>query len=193
MIFRDLEWCFNTFFSFVVQSPWIPIARSTCCYRHIQILTVLNNEVQQKSLMTFVFLCAILCQAVTMTSLVILTWSSENAFSICLFLILNLEAAGAILVYFTGVASVYTVSKSAIDQLKKRLRFHSKTRYRKSELKQRQKFYESCAPLKIRFGTVNFVDALTPLHSMELANNLTIQLLLLNSWNNVISISILLS
>lgn len=155
------------------------LSKSIIIYRHIQLLTAINNDIQQKTLLSLVISCAITIQALGMTSFVNLKWNYDNADGILIAAILVTAGLGLIMVFLSGVASIYKTSIKVVDRLTCQLAKSKFRLYTRREYQQRCILLRSCAPVKIRFGSINFVDQLTPLNCMEWANDVTVQLLLL--------------
>ncbi len=85
----------------------------------------------------------------------------------------------AISVLFTLMSKPYTVSEKVVKELsKKNGTFNIRSREPKGKhfLK---RVYWSLSFIKVKFGSFNFVDSLTPLNLVHFANELTVQILLL--------------
>ncbi len=81
-----------------------------------------------------------------------------------------------LLVYMTTqMAMLHESSDRAFVQLKPKLTVCSS----RKELRLRKRFYRSCWTIKQQFGSHNFVDRLTPFNTINVANNLSVNLLLI--------------
>lgn len=144
-------------------------------YRILQILGILLNEVQQHELVTGVIVTAVCLLSLSTTSLTRVNLSrQQNIIVFGLLLILMIDCILTMIVLLGGMALVNTTSS---DRL---LRFR-KLFVRPSRIEGRviKKICRSCDTVKIRFGSFNFVNNLTPLKCIDFANNLTVQLLLI--------------
>ncbi len=160
-------------------------------YRSIQILACIANEIQQKVFVSTVVIAATIMTSICTTTVVKLPWTSGNIMPLLMFSIVGVNCVLAIVTSVGGMASVYTESVKVTRKLQKSIGIIGGGGYRTFvnvnrvcmgrwlEIKWKQRFYRSCVPIKIRFGSINFVDRLTPLACLDLANGVTLQLLLL--------------
>jgi len=80
-----------------------------------------------------------------------------------------LNAGLGMIVLLGGLVGVHLKSKEVLKKLKSKQR---------SQFKWEVRFYKSCQVIKIKLGSNNFLDALTPLNCLDFSVSLTAQLLL---------------
>lgn len=146
-------------------------------YREIQILSKIMNEVSKGWIILLLLICATVIQSMDTTILVLTYSKKEREIVIMSYFGANAVLATIGLVYFvTQMAMLHESSNKSFWMLKQNLSACST----KKEMKLEKRFYKSCWTIKQQFGCHNFVDRLTPLNSILAANNLTINMLLLN-------------
>lgn len=155
------------------RSKW----KSPIVYRKIQYLSNLMNELQRWRVTGSLVVGIVSCFAVSAASVVRLTWSAENIIAIMLFISSLSTAIAATVCVVGGQANVYKKSNSVLKLLRKRTVLHCSDK--KSKLgKWKHRFYWSCPPIKVGFGSLNFVDQFTPLNILDFGVHLTVQIIL---------------
>lgn len=149
-------------------------------YRSIQVLVVLVNEIQQWGFVGAIVLGGVLFQAFCACTVTQLPWTSENIIPLGILSVITFNSMFTIIIVVGGMGTVYVESRTALIKLKESVagKNQIKGRY---DVKWTRMFHKSCNLIKIRFGSINFVDQLTPLNCIDFANGLTVQLLLLNN------------
>lgn len=102
---------------------------------------------------------------------------NNNTAIFLLFIFLMLNCYYGLIVTFSGFAHVHETSISVLTEMNRHLITMTTTKDRK----QRKRFHNSCSPIKVRLGSVNFVESLTPLNFINFANNLTLQIVLVGA------------
>ncbi len=140
--------------------------------------------------MSVIVIAATILISLCSTAVVGLPWIPENTIPLLMFSTIGIDCTLAVVTSVGGMAGVYTESVMVTRKLQKSVGIIGGGGYRcfskvgrgyavgSLEMKWKQRFYRSCAPLKIRFGSINFVDRLTPLACVDFSNGLTMQLLL---------------
>lgn len=139
-------------------------------YRSIQILALLANQIQQRVFMIILILAGTLVQSLSATTLIKLPWSAENLIAVIVFSVVFSNCALVVVVTVGGFAEIHSKSGSTIHLVKQR----------NENIQWRKRFYKSCIPIKIKFGSINFIERQTPLVCIDYANALTLQLLLIS-------------
>lgn len=148
----------------------------TCMmYRHIQLLTNLCNEVHQKYLLSSMIVTSILILSCSLVPLVQIPISSDNAPVLCMLLGACLDSLFYELFCLGGMVTVHKKSKIFIRKLKLEACIVSES---VGNGRWTRKFARSCAPIKIKFGSNNFIEELTPLKCLTCSLRLTVQILL---------------
>lgn len=149
------------------------------CYRRIQIIANLGNEIQ-KELVTLFILASVLIQPFCIVYLVTADLS-ENGISLASFFSVSLltQSILVLLVYGGGLAGIFEESKATLKSINDRI-FNSNGSSSR-EKRFQQKMLKSCTYLKIRFGSFNYVEGLTPLKCLDFCNQITINVLLLTN------------
>lgn len=148
-------------------------------YRRVQILAQAGNALQQKSLVTVIVVGAILVQSICMTFLIRGKWTIGTGFAMGESVLHVGNCVSILLMYTGGLASIYGESK---DLLQKRFKeAMAKQGQSRRMTRYVRRFIKSCPLIKIKFGSLNFFDELTPLKCIDFANHLTVNTLLLTS------------
>lgn len=143
-------------------------------YRHIQLLSILCSEIQQKILMVSLICSTIVVSSFCLATLAHISFNTDNFSVMCILLCTYLDSTFASLFCFGGMVSVNQKSKVFIQKLKSR---RSSSQVEMENLWIR-KFARACMPIKMKFGENNFFESLTPLKCLNCAARLTIQILL---------------
>lgn len=155
----------------------INVRESTNMYRNIQVVATYMQKLRQDWLVTLLIVCATLLQSFSLTSIIVLDLKGSQKLAYLLTLAtLWLESMGNLMLLLGAMASIHTNCKHTFDELKSD---NANVECHKAERRLRSRFYQSCALIKVRFGTFNFVDKLTALNCVDFGNDLTINLLLL--------------
>lgn len=145
------------------------------CYRRIQLLVKVFNEIQEYML-TSGLLCCILGMSVCTCVFILFPWTAENGPLLLCMMVLLLDTFLVILVVAGGFASIAKESSMIRERI---FRLVSKTVMSKYDNRENRVFCNSQIPLHIELGKMNWVDTLTSLKSIDLANDWSIQFLLL--------------
>lgn len=132
--------------------------------------TLIQSELNGTIACSATFLLA-LCEA----TLVKLPFAQEHLAGWLLFGFLLLNCLLAVVVVLGGYAQVHETSKEVLRKLTRNLLAVTKAR------NERKQFRNSCSVIKVRLGSINFVEALTPLNFVDFANGLAVQILLFGS------------
>ncbi len=137
-------------------------------------LTEYTNEIQQWNVNTTTAVFVVTLYAICVTALTKMRWDMSNLFSVVVY------ALGATVMVKIGVFGLYAGVNRYSDNLIKYFRISGGlfVREKWSERKLKQAFYRSCACIKIRFGSINFVERTTPLKFVDISNTLTVNFLL---------------
>lgn len=138
-------------------------------FRHIQFLTVLLNEVQKGTLIVVLIWSSTLILSLVVSMLVIS--SIEDWTSLATLMLIAVDCTLEILIILGGMSTVYITSRTALET-KPKLCSSSDARWLR-------RFLSSCQPLKIRIGSVNFVDEFTPLNCLHFSITLGVNIILL--------------
>lgn len=142
-------------------------------FRHIQILIGILNGIQKGPLIILLIFSSVFGGALFLTLLI----KSSNAdfifYATFGFMLLNCWMIS--LVIFSQFAMIYKNSCRVLEFMTWKQISRMKTR----EVKWEQRFYKSCAPLKIVISSGEFVNALTPLNLIHFGMGLSANLLLL--------------
>lgn len=138
-------------------------------FRHIQFLTVLLNEVQKGTLIAVLLWSSTFILSLAVSMLVIS--SIEDWTSLATLTLIVVDCTLEILIILGGMSTVYITSRRALVTKPKL--------YSCSDARWLRRFLRSCQPLKIRIGSVNFVDELTPLNCFHVSITLGVNIILL--------------
>ncbi|CAL8146057.1 unnamed protein product [Orchesella dallaii] len=150
-------------------------------FRHIQILIQMLNTLQQGYFMYNLMVPAILIQALSLTCLLKQPVVMEAIVPISVYLITVIDSMYNTMISMGGMAAICNESKRCLASIRKYDRCLKQHIVQTKELKWWRRFCKSCDFLKIRFGTNNFLEALTPLNCIDFGNNLAVQVLLLEA------------
>lgn len=150
-------------------------------YRILQVLGVLMNEIQQKVMVTSVMSAGIWIHCLSLNVLIKMPDGENNILFAGVFLFLTLEGAGCISVVVGGWAQVNIQSENLFQRLNCNL--SESAMHGERNVHELRKFFRSCAYVKVKFGTLNYIDRLTPLNSIAFSLDLTVNLLLLRKKN----------
>lgn len=151
------------------------IAKKFSIYRHIQLLTIICNNIRQKVMLTAGMVGSIIT-AGTGLAVIIRTPCTPDSLPVILVMgLLSLNTCLFMLFCLGEMAELYMVSKQACKNIKLIIPSVSSQRTRKLT----GSYLRSCGPLRSKFGGNNFVEELTPLNCMSHAFQLAVQILLL--------------
>ncbi len=158
------------------------IFRDALLYREIYIINIFCNSVQQKFLKVLMGL-AIIILSISLNLLVMLINRSShedtNLLIVAFFGLVVVECVFVVLIIFEGMVGVYKESKRKLRICKSLVVTYKSVRDRRWL----RRYLKSCNVLKIKFGDGNFFEELTLLRCLDLALNLSIQLILLSRIN----------
>lgn len=149
------------------------------CYRTLQYLGILQNEILQRVLLTSVIFSSIFTQSCTCALLVSTYNSITNWFELALVTVTVVNTFPILLVLLGNLASVYVISKKCLQTQNKEMLCTFTGNM--SKIRAERKYLRSCQCIKVGFGDLNFVDQTTPLNCIDFTNNLTVQILLLQN------------
>lgn len=178
MIFVD---CLRGFWAQLKLQIFKGPAEHACrIYQELQILGNFNNHIQQSCMTSSMIFTAIVFPAITLTAMIILVpdFTSGNLFPLIFFLFTSVDGFLLIMVLLGGMSLVY---KESGDMYSRTLRFQNEALLMGvPQLNRAWKkgYFRPCASVKIRFGSDNFVDILTPLSLLNFPLGLVLQLLL---------------
>ncbi|CAL8146081.1 unnamed protein product [Orchesella dallaii] len=161
-----------------VGNPF-PIARDTLVYREIQVLSILNNAINQ-GVVLFVTTGAIFLLAQSLTAIIKLEWRLENVLVVSLFGMIFMDGVMFLLVCVGGMVAPNVISKQVLEALTRRCaqngigRLGGRYCYKWLQL-----YIKSCWTIKVKIGKDNFLEELTPLICVNLAITLAVNMLLL--------------
>lgn len=155
-------------------------------YRQLQLLEKLMNEPHHHRLILTVCICGgVLGQPASLLPLLAMAKDkSSSSFS--------LVKAGFFIFFFVGwtmvlailgggLGQIFKESKEALKFGRRKLARMSDEGYYKRERKFMERFIRSCSVIRVKFGSINFVEEGTCLKYQDQAVNLTVQLLLLTN------------
>ncbi|CAL8146096.1 unnamed protein product [Orchesella dallaii] len=157
-------------------------ADASLIHREIQVMATVFNYIQQGSLMTVAIVQPVILLAICSFTLLKSPWNKETLPLVSQFLMAVIDTVLVLMVTLGGMAKVHNDSKDAIDTMKVYLggaTSSTKNGVSIKGIKWQRRFIRSCCPIKIKFGTDNFVGDDTPLNCISQAFDLTVQLLLL--------------
>lgn len=128
------------------------IYRNALMFRRMQVLTKRFNEIHQSKILVPLIFTVTSHQVFSVYGAIKFA-GQLNFVSYALFFILGNQGVMVIMGMFTGLADVYTMSTGVKACLQRSQRGHKWLR----------RFHASCQSIKIRFGSVNFIDSFTPL------------------------------
>lgn len=147
-------------------------------YRTLQILGGLMNQVQQKVLISGIVFGAIPILSFYIV-LIIRMFNLIN--NVWLFGLMTMNAIGTLLVLLILLGGMANVCSASEKHLKHTLiNILSCKNVSVREARMLKKFSNSCSTIKVRFGSLNYIDKLTPLNCIDFANCLSVQLLLVS-------------
>ncbi len=155
------------------------IFKDAVLYRELCIINILCNCVQQKYVEILMGMAICLLSISLNLMVMFINQSSQeqtNGLIVVLFALVVAECVFVLLVIFEGMVGVYKESKYKLRICKRMMNTYESVKCRRWI----RRYWGSCNVLKIKFGEVNFFEELTPLRCLDLAFNLTVQLILLS-------------
>lgn len=137
-------------------------------FRYVQILTAMLNEIQKNSLVLMFVVAPIFIGSFALVTFI--KGSNTDVIFVAALLVIMMDCFLAILCIQGQMASVYTKSRSIIENLSWK-QSRGETKF---SLMLEHRFYKSCLPLKIMMGSDNFIESLTPLNCLEHSLNLSV-------------------
>lgn len=135
------------------------------------------NDIQQKVMVTSVISAGIWVHCLALNVLIKMPDENNNMLFAGIFLFLTLQAAGTISVVVGGWAQVNIQSEYIFQQLSWKLT--ESEMHGKRSVHKLRKFYRSCSYVRVKFGSLNYIERVTPLKCMAISLDLTVNLLLL--------------
>ncbi|CAL8146090.1 unnamed protein product [Orchesella dallaii] len=156
-----------------------PTAQETLVYREIQVLSILNNIINQ----TVIFVLTtgvIFLLALCLTATIRLEWHMEHMLAVAFFGIISIDCFLFLLVCVGGMVGPYVESRKALETLKRQ---HPSSGFARRgsrySFRWLQRYVKSCFLIKVKMGKDNFLEELTPLNCVNLAISVTVNILLL--------------
>lgn len=149
-------------------------------YRVLEILAILMNEVQQKVLVTTLVVTAIPSTAVGVVLMIRVFKSGVDFIVLALAICLLANGIMALVLLLGGMAKLYLESEKCCECIRK-LCWNSG--YSRMNIRWIRLFSRSCRLITAKFGSLNFIEPLTPLNCIDFVSGLVVQLLLLNVIN----------
>ncbi|CAL8129412.1 unnamed protein product [Orchesella dallaii] len=162
----------------------IPKLDAILIHMEVQVMATVFNEIQQGSLMMAAIVQPVILLAICSFTLLKTPWNGNTIGALGLFLLAVIDTVLVLSVTLGGMAKVHNASKEAIEVMKRFVDISSNDTKKiipTKKIKLHRKFVESCSPIKIKFGTNNFVENDTPLNCIRHAFDLTVQLILLGA------------
>lgn len=147
-------------------------------YRAMQQLCLICNQVQKGAVMSCTIFGGIIIDAMSTSIIIWIPWSRDNLFWLLSFGVTGINAGLELLIILGGMAGIYQKSCILLHRLQKEKSGIGQKRGGLAS-KWRKRFYRSCVPIKCEFGKMFFVDICTPIVSLDCANALTVNILLL--------------
>ncbi|CAL8146979.1 unnamed protein product [Orchesella dallaii] len=151
------------------------VSEACVTYRSIQVLALLTNILLNTTL-TGLVCGSILIEALGLAGFVRLEWVPSNFISLAFCFIMVVNGTFSLIVLLGGMVGVYMESKRVFQALRRNLSVCITEKYKRKFL---FRFYKSCRFIRINFGSINFVDTLTPLNFVDFSVNLAVQVLLI--------------
>lgn len=151
-------------------------------YRQIHILAKLGNDVQQMTLTVGTIALGIISQPISLVALIRLQYSASTLIPFMFVGLTFLETVLFMVVCVGGWSGsgIYQESKVLLRAYNRHIvEFTAIGEWTGNRNRWAQRFIKSCQLIKIRFGSLNFIEERTPLNCLDFANNLTVELLLL--------------
>ncbi len=151
-------------------------------YREIQLLANLMNEVLNGWLIVVLLANTTLVQSFCITTTILSLSKNEKIFVSIFFGATGIFTAISQSFMTKQMASLFVASEKTFVHLRKNLVVklsNNNTVSTRREVRLKRRIYKSCWVIQQKFGIDNFVDSVTPLNSANIANNLTINFLLL--------------
>lgn len=146
-------------------------------YRHIQILVNLFNDIQQKVLVPSMIAGSVIGQGVSLAFLINTPSTSESFPVLIVMAIVCVDTALLLIFCLRGFAEVHVESRGALRNIKSTIMLL----HGRMQMKWMRRFLKSCGIIKMKFGSNNFVEMLTPLNCICQAAQVTVQILLLGA------------
>lgn len=160
------------------------IRNTTLIYRKLQVLALLMNEIQAYGITDNLIFIVVVAQTVGLCTLINLFQNGINTISawflLTLYVVDTFNTTIFIVVIFGIMADVWELSNEAVNNLAIFTRVkYTDAKITRSEFKMKQIAYQSFNTIKVKFGSLNCLDRLTPLTCLRFVNELTINILLI--------------
>lgn len=163
----------------LLESGKLPLAQLTGDYRTLQILGIIMNELQQKTLLTVAVVGSIILGSVSGAVFIQIfkTAASYTKKDVLLALLLSLiSGSGMTLVFVVG--GLAYINLNSRELLNTTRRVMASKYYARQEYKVLKRVSRSFACIKAMFASLNFIEQSTPLTCIQFSNELMIQFLL---------------
>lgn len=132
------------------------------------------NEVQQKVFVTTIITASIVLHAALFTLTIRLARSGD--WLMCAFFaFLTTDTLGVFVVLIGCMSKVHVTSHKMFEKLRCQA-----CKLNKMDKRLWNRLNRSCTNIRVKFGSLNYIDRLTPLNCLDFANNLTYNILLLS-------------
>lgn len=136
------------------------------------------NKIQANILIPGLVTAGIALQPFAVNSMFKLHPTKDNLVKFVMFGVLLVECSLLLVVLLGGMAEIYQQSCASFNMFRKCMAL--KYKENQKDVKWQTKFFRSCGYMKVKFGSINFIDNCTALVCMDFANNLSLQLLLIS-------------
>lgn len=148
-------------------------------YRTLQVLGVLMNEIQRTTIVTSLVISSILLVSFGLTMLALVPITDENLPILGISFMMTPSGVAVLLIVLGLLADVFEQSRLNSRQFQAVMakRFGMESR---KDAAWKRGFFLSCAPVKVKFASINFIESKTPVNCIDFSNMLTVNLVLLN-------------
>lgn len=149
---------------------------SAALYRNLQVLAVYMNVCQQKVLLTSLVAGGIPVIALCMSMLVkISRFNDNNIIAPIVSSALGIVSAVFIVLTLKYMSDLYLKSQEGLRRWTKSATANEKARRKRLVCR----VAASCLPIRVKFGSTNYIEKQTSLNCIDVACSLTVQILLL--------------
>lgn len=143
-------------------------------YRTLQILATMMNDIQQMSLVSPIITFAIPLTAFAASVLIRSLQRIDRYAVVAVTANVLINGAAALLLILGCMAQLLQESEKCLKNINTIVADFPEVNGRNAF----KKFFKSCPVVKAKFGSINFVERLTPVNCINFINDLTLQMLL---------------
>lgn len=157
--------------------------QSCLMYREIQVIANMMNELLNGWFMVKLLFAATLLESFCITTTILSISHNEKIYVPLFFGIMGIFTTFAQFFMVKQMASLWIVSEKTFRQLQNQISVRQDNETMvgaRTSLRLKRRVFKSCWMIRQKFGIDNFVDRTTPLSTTNIANNLTINFLLIN-------------